>query len=109
MPKVAVKPKVMRGYLNEAEDIGSLLEYEAGFAKCGLAHDNTGLPPFQVLFHLWGRARNLYERYMNTLPQGQEREEIADFLAERDERMARLKEKARAMLEKVEGEEARDG
>jgi hypothetical protein len=101
-----VKPKVMRGYMNEAEDIQELLTYEQGYAKCGLAHDDDGKPPYRILMHLWWRARNLYVRYMNTLPAGPEREEIAYFLEERDLVMESLRVKARALLAKGECEGA---
>jgi hypothetical protein len=98
------KRKAMRGFMNEAEDIEQLLEYERGFAKCGLAHPGHfgGLPTFEILMHLWWRARGLYVRYMNTLPPGPEREEITYFLEERDLVMEGLREKARALPKEVE-------
>jgi hypothetical protein len=85
----------MRGHLNEAEDIAQLLEWERGFAKCGLAHDDTGKPPFEVLMYQWWRARNLTERVMLALPPGPMREELAYLLEERDEAMEAIRAKAR--------------
>jgi hypothetical protein len=82
-----------------AYDCAEVLSFEQGFAKCGLSHSPDGLPPFSVLLAVWRKARDSWERVTEALPPGALRDQMAAELAERDEAMDRLADKAQALLE----------
>jgi hypothetical protein len=110
MPKAAVnikdyfrgsraKRQFFAGEENVAYDVNQLLEFEEDFAKCGLSHSPDCLPPMAVLLAAWRKARDSWERVAEALPAGELRDEMAAELRERDASMARLADKAQALLE----------
>jgi hypothetical protein len=87
-----------------AYDCAQMIEFERGYATCGLGHEPDGLPPMSVLIACWRRARDSWKRVADALPAGALRDEMALELQIRDHAMNELSRKAEALLEgKAEG------
>jgi hypothetical protein len=83
-----------------AYDVGQMIEFERGYATCGLGHEPDGLPPMSVLITCWRRARDSWKRVTEALPQGELRDEMALELQIRDHAMDKLADEAQALLER---------
>jgi hypothetical protein len=84
-----------------AYDTNELLSFEAGFARHRFELHGTGdgLPSFAALMTLWRRSRDSWARVTEALPVGELRDAMAIELADRDEAMNAICDKAQAMLQ----------
>jgi hypothetical protein len=84
-----------------AYDTNELLGFEAGYARHRFElHGGDRLPSFAALMTLWRRSRDSWARVLADLPVGELRDAMALELADRDEAMSLLADKAQALLER---------
>jgi hypothetical protein len=79
-----------------AYDVDQLLTFERGYSASKLSHTTS----IATLLGCWRRSRDSWARVLAGLPVGELRDAMAIELADRDEAMSLLADKAQALLER---------